>query len=58
MRNNYAGPCYYCGCRVEKQQGHFERSPKGVGAQKKWRTIHAECVFKQRAEKERLKNVS
>lgn len=47
MRNNYAGPCYFCGSRVEKGAGHFERT----SGPKKWRTIHAECVFKQRSEK-------
>lgn len=45
MRNKYPGYCYYCGNRVEKGEGHFERH---YGH---WRVIHADCVFKQRAEK-------
>ena len=46
MRNKYRGKCYYCGDIVEVGQGHFERQRGG------WRTIHANCVFKQRKEKE------
>lgn len=46
MRNKYKGICYYCGEIVEVGQGHFERQRGG------WRTIHANCVFKQRKEKE------
>lgn len=49
MRNRYPGTCYYCGKRVEKGEGHFER------CHGHWRVIHAECVFKQRAEKARRK---
>lgn len=49
MRNRYPGTCYYCGKRVEKGEGHFER------CRGHWRVIHAECVFKQRAEKARRK---
>ena len=45
MRNRYPGICYYCKSAVAKGAGHFERH------QGKWRTIHAECVFKQRKEK-------
>jgi len=45
MRNKYPGRCYYCGDMVEVGAGHFERIIRT------WRTIHAECVFKQRAEK-------
>lgn len=48
MRNKYSGVCYYCGLLVEKGQGHFEK----VNGIKKWRTIHSECVFKQRHEKQ------
>jgi hypothetical protein len=46
MRNRYSGTCYYCGLFVDKQAGHFERYKNS------WRLIHAECVFKQRDEKE------
>jgi len=45
MRNKLAGPCYYCRETVAIGAGHFERRPGG------WRTIHAYCVVKQRAEK-------
>lgn len=45
MRNKYPGVCYYCKSGVAKGAGHFERQ-RG-----RWATIHAECVFKQRAEK-------
>lgn len=45
MRNRYGGTCYHCGKPVAPGDGHFERS------QGRWRTIHAECVFIQRAEK-------
>ncbi len=45
MRNRYPGVCYYCKSAVAKGAGHFERH------QGHWRTIHAECVFKQRKEK-------
>lgn len=44
MRNKYEGVCYYCGLLVEKGHGHFEK----VNGIKKWRTIHSECVLKQR----------
>jgi hypothetical protein len=46
LRNRYPGQCYYCKTKVEKGAGHFERYKGG------WRTIHAECVLKQRIEKE------
>lgn len=46
MRNKYPGTCYFCGKLVEKGQGHFERHKGG------WRTIHALCVTRQRAEKQ------
>ena len=49
MRNKYKGTCYYCGKIVEIGEGHFERYKSG------WRTIHANCVFKQRDEKLRRK---
>lgn len=51
MRNRYKGICYYCGKVVEPKQGHFERDYKS----RTWRTIHADCVFKQRREKEKQK---
>lgn len=44
-RNKYAGVCYYCKKHVPAGAGHYERY---AGS---WRTIHVECVFKQRAEK-------
>jgi hypothetical protein len=46
MRNRYPGICYYCEHPVAAGEGHFERYRGG------WRTIHANCVFKQRAEKQ------
>ena len=46
MRNKYKGTCYICGKEVMPNAGHFERH-KGS-----WRTIHVECVFKQRKDKE------
>lgn len=46
MRNKYRGICYHCGQMVEIGLGHFERYRGG------WRTIHANCVFQQRKEKE------
>ena len=52
MRNRYKGTCYYCGKTVEVGAGHFE---KIIGT-KYWRTIHADCVFEQRKEKEAKKN--
>lgn len=52
MRNKFAGPCYFCGHTVKVGEGHFEKVRNG---QHKWRTIHADCVFKQRAEKEKLR---
>lgn len=51
MRNKYKGTCYYCGKIVEIGEGHFERYKGG------WRTIHANCVFKQRDEKLRRKKM-
>ncbi len=47
MRNKFPGICYRCQQQVAKGAGHFERYVGG------WRTIHAECVIIQRAEKER-----
>ncbi|UTQ79018.1 hypothetical protein S9a_00054 [Klebsiella phage S9a] len=44
-RNKFAGVCYYCKKHVPAGAGHYERY---AGS---WRTIHVECVFKQRAEK-------
>ena len=49
MRNKYEGICYYCGKKVEKQAGHFEKNRQTH----KWDVIHAECVFKQRTDKEK-----
>lgn len=46
MRNKYPGVCYKCGEKVEVGAGHFERSGGG------WKTIHVNCVFKQRDEKQ------
>jgi hypothetical protein len=46
MRNKHKGICYFCGKVVEVKEGHFERY-KGS-----WRTIHANCVFRQRDLKE------
>jgi hypothetical protein len=45
MRNKYPGYCYYCSKYVDKGEGHFERHNG------KWLVIHADCVFKQRKEK-------
>jgi hypothetical protein len=50
MRNKYKGTCYYCNKEVLPNKGHFERYKGG------WRVIHAECVLKQRKEKELIKN--
>ena len=47
-RNKYKGMCYYCGETVKVGMGHFERYRGG------WRVIHANCVFKLRAEKQNL----
>lgn len=52
MRNKYPGYCYYCGKRVEKGEGHFERS-RGH-----WRLIHADCCLKQREEKSRARKLA
>lgn len=52
MRNKYPGKCYRCGAGVAKGAGHFERHAG------KWRTIHAQCVHDQRAEKaEKLRTI-
>lgn len=48
MRNRYAGYCYYCTKHVAKNEGHFEKRQN----QKGFRLIHAECVFKNRKDKE------
>ena len=47
MRNRFPGYCYYCTSLVSKGEGHFEKRQDAKG----FRVIHAECVFKQRAEK-------
>lgn len=46
MRNKYGGYCYYCGGYVFPGKGHFERYDH------KWRVIHSDCVFQNRAEKQ------
>jgi len=51
MRNRYPGQCYSCGATVEKGAGHFERHLGG------WRTIHAGCAIKQRADKKEIKEI-
>lgn len=51
MRNKYPGMCYFCNIPCAVGQGHFERF-KGS-----WRTIHADCVFKQREMKLNLMSV-
>lgn len=48
MRNKYEGICYYCNKTVAVGEGHFERYNG------RWRTIHVNCVFKQRAEKKEM----
>lgn len=45
MRNKFAGACYRCGQHVAPGEGHFERHGHG------WRTQHADCAIKARAEK-------
>ena len=50
VRNKYKGTCYVCGKEVLQNAGHFERH-KG-----NWRTIHVECVFKQRKEKDKKRD--
>jgi hypothetical protein len=50
VRNRYPGTCYRCGKPVEKGAGHFERVPNSHPVL--WRTLHVECVFDQRAEKQ------
>ena len=50
MRNKYPGTCYFCWKPVAKGDGHFERHNGG------WRTIHVQCVTRQRTEKQEAKN--
>jgi len=50
VRNKYKGICYICGKEVLPNAGHFERN-KGS-----WRTIHVECVFKQRKKKDKKRD--
>jgi hypothetical protein len=45
MRNRFACVCYRCGKTVMPGAGHFERQGNG------WRTQHADCCIKARAEK-------
>ena len=51
MRNKYKGTCYHCGKTVEVGDGHFERHKGG------WRTIHSNCVFEARKQKEKLRRI-
>lgn len=46
MRNQFPGPCYRCGNRVEAWAGHFELRPGSSDI--KWRVQHAECAIKYR----------
>lgn len=55
MRNNYAGTCYRCGCRVEAGAGHFEKVSRShrkkwpnMAYGVKWLTQHAECAIRFR----------
>ena len=48
MRNKYGGKCYYCGEYVQPGDGFFE---KIKGTKNSWRVIHADCVMKQREDK-------
>lgn len=54
MRNKYPGTCYYCGGHVPAGEGHFERDR----INRNWKTIHAQCVFKQRAEKQAMRRTN
>lgn len=54
MRNRFSGYCYYCTDFVAKGAGHFEKCQDAKG----FRVIHAECVFKQREEKQKLNEVT
>ena len=49
MRNRFSGYCYFCTHFVPKGAGHFEKRQNDKG----FRLIHAECVFKQREEKQK-----
>lgn len=53
MRNRFPGICYYCNTNVAKGAGHFEKRQNAKG----FRVIHAECVFKQREEKQKSNGV-
>ena len=53
MRNRFPGKCYYCSYLVTKGAGHFEKLQNAKG----FRVIHAECVFKQREEKQKANEV-
>jgi hypothetical protein len=54
MRNRFPGTCYFCGKICKAGEGHFEQD--GFVApgsrQVRWKTIHAECVFEQRKQKD------
>lgn len=50
MRNRYPGTCYFCSRFVEKGEGFAEKLHTKYG--EKWAVIHADCVLKQRKEKE------
>ena len=54
MRNRFPGKCYYCADLVAKGAGHFEKRQNAKG----FRVIHAECVFKQREEKQKANEVT
>ena len=54
MRNRFPGYCYYCKTLVPQGEGHFEKCQDAKG----FRVIHAECVFKQRAEKSKALEAS
>lgn len=53
MRNRFSGYCYYCTQFVAKGAGHFEKRQDSKG----FRVIHAECVFRQREEKQKANGV-
>ena len=36
MRNKFEGVCYYCGLKVEKGKGHFEKIRNGKINGKNW----------------------
>ena len=54
MRNQYPGICYFCGQYIAPHEGHFERQ---IGKRTKWKSIHFDCVFKQRQLKHCIKSM-